>query len=105
MLADPVAAGELQEQRAVEPARCAVVDVLDGGEMAQLGGPGACLEALLLAHRHLVLEQDAEPFHVVESLALGVGGQIAQALGHAVQAESRSRSIVGCCSNSRSPQW
>ena len=34
-----------------------------------------------------MLEQDAEPLHMVESTAFRVGHQIAQALGHAVQAE------------------
>ena len=33
--ADPVAGGELEEQRAIEPAGSAVVDVLDAGGMAQ----------------------------------------------------------------------
>ena len=36
MLADPVTVGELQEQRTVQAARCAVVDILDGGEMPRL---------------------------------------------------------------------
>jgi hypothetical protein len=49
MLADPVAAGEFQEQRAVETARCPVVDIFHGGEMTQLRGPGARLESLLLS--------------------------------------------------------
>jgi len=87
MLADPVTAGELQEQCTVQAARCAVIDILDGGEMPQLGSPGACLEAFLLSQGHLVLEQDAEPFHVVESFAFWVGRQITHALGHAIQAE------------------
>ena len=36
-----------------------VVDVLHGGKMTQLGGPGACLEPFLLPQGHLVLEEDA----------------------------------------------
>jgi hypothetical protein len=59
--------------------------------VAQLGGPGTCLEALLLSQCHLVLEQDAKPLQMVESLAFRVGRQIAQALGHAFQAELVSR--------------
>jgi hypothetical protein len=34
---DPAALGELLEQRAVEAACCAVVDIFDGGLMAQPG--------------------------------------------------------------------
>ena len=37
----------------------AVVDVLDAGGVAQLGGAGAALEALLLAQGLLVFEEDA----------------------------------------------
>ena len=37
VLGDPVAGGELEEQRAVEPAGDLIVDVLDAGRMAQLG--------------------------------------------------------------------
>ena len=46
-LFDPAAGGELEEQRAVEPARILIVDVLDTGAVAQLGGAGAGLELLL----------------------------------------------------------
>ena len=105
MLADPIATGELEEQRAIEPAHGPVVDVLDRGEMPQFGGPGARLEALLLTQRHLVLEQDAGPFDMVERAALGVGGQIVQALGHAGQAklvQSVDRRVLEHCP---SPQW
>ena len=46
---DPVAGGELEEQRAVEATMAAVVDILDAGRVAQAGGPCAGLEALLPA--------------------------------------------------------
>ena len=36
---DPAASGEFLEQRAIETTRGAVVDVLDGGLMAQPGMP------------------------------------------------------------------
>ena len=38
VLTDPVAAGQAQEQRPVEAARRAEVDILDGGGVAQFGG-------------------------------------------------------------------
>ncbi len=66
-LGDPVAGGELEEQRAVEPARTLIVDVLDAGGMAQPGDPGARFELLLPAQRQLVFEQQAEPFSVIEA--------------------------------------
>ena len=41
---DPVASGELEEQRAVESARALIVDVLDAGWVTQPGDPGARFE-------------------------------------------------------------
>jgi hypothetical protein len=73
--------------------------------VAQLGGPGARLEALLLSQGHLVLEQDAEPLHMVESLAFRVGRQIAQTLGHALQAELAQPVDRGMLQQRHSPQW
>ena len=70
-LADEVAGGELAEQGAIEAAGGAVIDVLDAGVVAQPCGPGARFEALLLAQRQLVLEQEAEPFGMFESAGLG----------------------------------
>ena len=46
-LGDPVAGGELEEQRAVEPARTLIVDVLDAGRMTQLSDPGVTLHEIL----------------------------------------------------------
>jgi len=45
----PLAGGELEEQRAVEPAGTLIVDVLDTGGMTQTRDPGACFELLLPA--------------------------------------------------------
>jgi hypothetical protein len=50
-----------------------------------------------------VLEQNAKPLHVVESLALRVGRQIAQALGHSVQAEFSQSIDRGVLQQRRSP--
>jgi hypothetical protein len=86
-LADEVAAGELEEQGAIEAAGSAVIDVLDAGVMAQPCGLGAGLEALLSAQRHLVLEQQAEPFGMLEAAGLGGLFERLEAFGHAVQAE------------------
>src|SRR5208337_3483395 len=102
-LADPVAAGQLQEQRTVEAARRAVIDILDRGQMAQLGGLGAAFEALLLAQRALALKQDAEPLGMAEGRALRVIGDIPEALGHAVQAELGQQVERWMSEQSRSP--
>jgi hypothetical protein len=60
---------------------------------------------LLLSQRRLVFEQDAEPFHVVESLAFRIGRQLAQALGHALQAEVAQSVDRWMLQQRRSPQW
>jgi hypothetical protein len=71
-LGDPVASGELEEERAVEPAGTLIVDVLDAGRVTQPGDPGARFELLLPAQRKFVFEQQAEPFGVIEAARLGL---------------------------------
>ena len=79
-LGDPVTSGELEEQRAVEPARRLVVDVFDAGRMPQLGGPGPCFKLLLPAQRRLVLKQQGEPFGVIETSRLRLMFEFSKAL-------------------------
>ena len=49
--------------------------------MAQSGGAGPALEALLLAQRLLLFEQQREPFGMFETAGLGLGLEIARVLG------------------------
>ncbi|MDQ0138054.1 alpha-D-ribose 1-methylphosphonate 5-triphosphate synthase subunit PhnG [Neorhizobium galegae] len=46
-LPDPVAGGKLEEEVAIETARCSEIGILDLGVMAQPGGTGSGFEALL----------------------------------------------------------
>lgn len=85
--AEPVVAGELEEQGAVEAAGGAVVDIFDAGGLAQLGGAGAAFELLLPAQVRLLLQEQGQPLGVIEAAALGLGGQLLEAAGHAVEAE------------------
>ena len=57
-LADPVAAGELEEQRAVKAALGTEVDIFDLRIMSQPGRTGPGLEAFLAAKRRFLLEQN-----------------------------------------------
>ena len=102
-LADPVATCQLQEHLAIEPARRAVVDILDRRLMAQLGGFGAALEALLLAQRAFALEQNAEPLRMAERGTLRIIGHVPKALGHAVQGEVMQQVERGMREQSWSP--
>ena len=86
-LGDPVAGGELEEQRAVEPTRRLIVDVLDAGGMTQPRDPGARFELLLPAQRLFIFEQQAEPFGVFEAARLGLVLQFLEAFGQAVETE------------------
>jgi hypothetical protein len=86
-LAYPVAACELEEERAVEASLGAEVDVLDLRVMTQPGGAGTSLKALLAPHRCFLLEQDGEPFAMIEGAGFRLGSEILEGFGHAVQAE------------------
>ena len=86
-LADPFAACELEEQGAVEPAFGTEVGVFDLRVMAELGGAGTCLEALLTAQRRFVLEQDGKPFAMIEGAGFRLCVEVLEAFGHAVQSK------------------
>ena len=95
----------MQEQRPVETPRLAEVDVLGCGGLPQLGGPRACLKPLLLAQRDLLVDQQTEPFGVVERAALGIGREIAEPLCHAVEAKFAQAIQCWMVQQGRSPQW
>jgi len=104
-LGDPVASGELEKERAVEPARTLIVDVLDAGRVTQPGDPGAHLELLLPAQRQLVLEQQTEPFGMIEAADLGFVFEFLKPFGQTVKAK-RVQMIEGWMSeHGISSQW
>ena len=86
-LGDPIASGELEEERAVEPARALIVDVLDAGRMTQLSDPGARFELLLPAQRQFVFEQQTEPFGVIEAARFRFVFEFLEPFGQAVKTE------------------
>ena len=90
MFGDPVAGGELKEQRPVEPARILIVDVLDAGAVAQFGGAGAGLELLLPAQGRFMFQQQSEPFGVIEAARLGFVFEVLEPLGEAIEGRARS---------------
>jgi hypothetical protein len=57
---DPIAGDETLEQRPVEIAGNPVVDILDGGLVAELGVSQPCGQALVVAIAALAIEQQAE---------------------------------------------
>ena len=77
---DPSAFGELLEQGAIEPARGAIVDVFDGGLLAELGGAQTRRQPLVAPERGFPVEQQGEPVVAVESFASSVSASSAKAL-------------------------
>ena len=102
---DPLAAGKLEEEAAVETAGSSEVDILDTGLVAQTSGTGAGLEALLAAHRHLVVEQQGEPFAMLQGPGLGLGFEVLEGLRHAVQAEAGKQVAGRVDQHGGYPQW
>ena len=119
MLGDPAAGGQLLEQRFVEPARRAVVDVLDRGlAVPQPCGTQSGLEALGIAIGGLAVEQQGQPFGVRASrlrepsrvrtplslveTAYALASRTAGGLAHSrdlVERRAVSPSPVLCCVN------
>ena len=87
MVVDPAALDKLGEQRAIEAARGAVVDVLDARLLAQLRVAQAGGEPLVVAQRGFTFEQQREPFGVTEACGLAGCFDIGEGLGHPVEAE------------------
>ena len=87
VVVDPTALDKLGEQRAVETARGAVVDVLDACLLAQLGVAQASGEPFVVPQRGFTFEQQSKPFGVTEAASLTGGFDVGEGLGHAVEAE------------------
>ena len=82
MRIDPLAAGEIAEQPAIKTARGPVIDVLDGGGMAQSGiaQPGG--QAFVATVGHLAIDEQTEPVGMGQGCALAGGFEFAEGLGH-----------------------
>ena len=95
VIGDPAARRELLEQRLVEPARRAVVDVLDGRlAVTQLRAAQPALEALGVAVGRLAVEQQRQPLGVIQVLGSVLRLQLSEGVGHAVELE-RSELVDG----------
>ena len=85
--ADEVAASELEEEPAIKAADGPEVGVFDLGVVAQSGGTGSGLEALLTTLRGLAFEQEREPVAVLECTGFGLRVEVLEAPCHSVKAE------------------
>ena len=84
---DPLAIGELMEQRPIEAARGAVIDVLDDGVVTQPGIAQAGGEALVAAMGDLAIDEETEPIDMGEGCAFAGGFELGEGLGHAGKPE------------------
>ena len=84
---DPAACGEFLEQRAIETARGAVVDILDRSLMTQPGIAQASEQAPIAAIADLLIEQQAEPFGMGQRCGFSGCFDLTEGLGHAVKAK------------------
>jgi len=84
---DPLAAGELLEQCAIEAARGPVIDVLDGGVVAQSGiaQPGG--QAFVATMGDLAIDEEAQLVGMGEGCAFAGGFEFGEGLGHAGKPE------------------
>src|SRR3954470_2524981 len=84
---DPLAIGELLEERAIEAAWGPVIDVLDAGRLAQSGiaQPGG--KPLVAAMGDLAIDQQPEPVGMSERRGLVGGLELGKGLGHTGQAK------------------
>jgi hypothetical protein len=82
-----VAADELEEKCAVEPARSFEIDILNACRLAQACRTGAHFEPLLPPESGLVFKQQPEPFGVFKTAGLWIIGKLLEALCNAMETE------------------
>jgi hypothetical protein len=87
MRIDPAAFGEFLEQGAIETAGGAVIDILDGGLMAQPGIAQAGEQAPVPSIANLLIEQQGEPFGMGQRGSFSGCFDLTEGLGHPVEAK------------------
>ena len=87
MRLDPLALDELLEQRTVETARAAVIDVFDAGLLPQFGVAQSRRNPLVLSPRRLAVEQEPQPFVMAKAVCFIGARNFDEGLGHAMQAQ------------------
>ena len=87
MLLDPGTLGQLQEQRLIQPAAVAEVDVLDTGRLAQLGLLQSRGELAVLAVADLPVHQQPQALFEAESFGVGGVHQLLEGKQHPEQAQ------------------
>ena len=102
---DPVAGDEALHERAIEAARGAPVDILDGGALTQLGMAQPGGELAIGALGGFALEQQGEPLGMIESGGAVVALHLGEGTSHAGEAELDELIDGGVGEQDLSPQW
>ena len=84
---DPLTGDEVLEERTIETTGGAIVDVLDGGGLTELGTGQAAREAAVVAGSDLAIDEEAEPIGVRHPGRLGIVLQFDEGIGHGGEAE------------------
>ena len=78
MSTDPVAPEQLHEERTVEAAVGAIIDIFRGRLMTKLGEPETRRKFAVVTGAPFPLEQQSEPFGMREMFSLAVGDEFAE---------------------------
>src|SRR6516164_1654142 len=87
VFAHPLAGGEGLEESTVEAARGAIVDVLDGGGLTELGSGQAAHEAAVIAKGDFAIDEEAEPIGVRHLGRLWIVLQLDERVSHGGEPE------------------
>jgi hypothetical protein len=102
---DPLTHSELLEQGAVEPARSAVIYVLDARGLAEFCGAQPRRQPFVAPKRSFPIEQQGEPGMAIESLRFVDLAKFGEGLGHSVKAEGVELVERGMFEQGRFFQW
>jgi hypothetical protein len=83
----PLATGQGKQERLVQAAGMAVVDVLDGGGETELGHFQASLKPAVFPFRGLSIDEQRKPVLERQSIALGHLSLFLERFGHAEEAQ------------------
>ncbi|OWK35365.1 hypothetical protein PSOLE_46950 [Pseudomonas oleovorans subsp. oleovorans] len=86
-VAQPLTTAQLQDQRLIQSARAAVVDVFEAGVVLEPGLAQAAAQALVIAFGQLAVDQQAEAFFEAQAVDVRGFQLFIQRLEHAVQAQ------------------
>ena len=87
MLPNPVAGGESEEERAIEPALDAEVHIFDAGRMTEARDLEESREPAVVATELLAVDEEGEAFVEGQGRDLREAGLVSQGLGHAGEPE------------------